>query len=80
MPVAAYALPEPPPNIVLIYTDDLGYGDLGVYGHHTIRTPNLDRLAGEGLRLTNYYAPEVRKLWKCSTSLTQPVSFPTSGA
>lgn len=46
-----------PPNILLIYTDDLGYGDLGVYGHHTIQTPNLDRLAAEGLRLTSYYAP-----------------------
>ncbi len=46
-----------PPNIVLIYADDLGYGDLGSYGHHTIRTPHLDRLAREGLRFTDYYAP-----------------------
>jgi arylsulfatase A-like enzyme len=45
------------PNIVVIYTDDLGYGDLGIYGHHTIETPNLDQLAREGIRLTNYYAP-----------------------
>ncbi len=49
--------PAKPPNILLIYTDDLGYGDLGVYGHHTIRTPNLDSLASQGLRLTSYYAP-----------------------
>jgi len=48
---------ERPPNIVLIYADDLGYGDLGVYGHPTLRTPNLDRLAAQGLRLTSYYAP-----------------------
>lgn len=50
-------IPETRPNIVLIYADDLGYGDLGVYGHHTIQTPHLDRLAREGVRLTNYYAP-----------------------
>ena len=47
---------EDPPNIVLINADDLGYGDLGVYGHHTIETPHLDRLAREGMRFTNFYA------------------------
>jgi arylsulfatase A-like enzyme len=46
-----------PPNILLIYADDLGYGDLASYGHHTLKTPTLDRLASEGLRLTAYYAP-----------------------
>jgi arylsulfatase A-like enzyme len=45
-----------PPNIVLIVADDLGYGDLASYGHHTIKTPALDRLAREGIRLTSYYA------------------------
>ncbi|MBT5927103.1 MAG: sulfatase [Verrucomicrobia bacterium] len=44
------------PNIVLIFCDDLGYGDLGSYGHPTIRTPNLDRMAGEGMRLTDFYS------------------------
>lgn len=44
-------------NFLVILCDDLGYGDLACYGHPTIRTPNLDRLAGEGLRLTDYYAP-----------------------
>src|SRR5688572_23481714 len=43
------------PNIVIILADDLGYGDLGVYGHPTIRTPNLDRMAAEGLRFTSFY-------------------------
>ncbi|MDH3273295.1 MAG: sulfatase-like hydrolase/transferase [Gammaproteobacteria bacterium] len=45
------------PNILLIYVDDLGYGDLGSYGHPVLRTPNIDSLATDGLRLTNYYAP-----------------------
>jgi arylsulfatase A len=44
------------PNIVLILADDLGYGDLGVYGHPLIRTPRIDGLAREGVRLTSYYA------------------------
>lgn len=45
-----------PPNIVLIYADDLGYGDLGCYGAKAIATPNVDRLAKEGLRFTDAYA------------------------
>jgi arylsulfatase A-like enzyme len=44
------------PNIIVIYADDLGYGDLGCYGHPTILTPNLDRLAAEGLRFTQFYS------------------------
>jgi arylsulfatase A len=45
-----------PPNIVVIFADDLGYGDLGCFGHPTIRTPNLDRMAREGTRLTQFYS------------------------
>jgi arylsulfatase A len=44
------------PNIVLILADDLGYGDLGCYGNKVVQTPNLDRFAREGLRLTSCYA------------------------
>ena len=44
------------PNIVLILMDDLGYGDIGSYGVKDAKTPNLDRLAREGVRLTDAYA------------------------
>ncbi len=49
---------EPPakPNVVIIFADDLGYGDLGCYGSPTIRTPHLDRMAAEGLRFTDFYS------------------------
>ena len=44
------------PNIILIYCDDMGYGDLGITGHPNIKTPNLDKMALEGTRFTNYYS------------------------
>ena len=50
------AAAESKPNIVLIFVDDLGYGDLGCYGNKVIRTPNIDRLAAEGQRWTSFYA------------------------
>lgn len=53
------ANPDPqqadPPNIIVIFADDLGYGDLSVFGHPTISTPNLDRMAFEGQKWTNFY-------------------------
>jgi arylsulfatase A-like enzyme len=47
---------NPRPNVVLIITDDVGYGDFGSYGAPDIRTPNVDRLAREGVKLTDFYA------------------------
>ncbi|GAA2071531.1 sulfatase-like hydrolase/transferase [Actinomadura alba] len=44
------------PNVVVILADDLGYGELGAYGQRTIQTPNIDRLAAEGLRFTDAYS------------------------
>jgi len=44
-----------PPNIVLLFADDMGYGDLGSYGHPYNRTPNIDQLAAEGQRWTDFY-------------------------
>ena len=45
-----------PPNIVFFLADDLGYGDLGCFGQQHIKTPNLDRLAAEGMRFTQHYS------------------------
>ena len=59
---AAAAAPEPAgrrPNVLLIITDDQGFGDLGVHANPVIRTPHLDRLAAEGVRLTNFYVSPV---------------------
>jgi arylsulfatase A len=50
------AAPAPKPNIIVIFTDDQGYGDLGCYGSPNIETPNIDRMATEGIRFTNFYA------------------------
>jgi arylsulfatase A len=53
---AAEAPPKRPPNIVFILMDDLGYGDIGCYGQKIVPTPNLDRMAAEGMRFTDAYA------------------------
>ena len=52
---AAHLAPAKP-NIIFILADDLGYGDIGAFGQTKIRTPNLDRLAAQGMRLTRHYA------------------------
>jgi arylsulfatase len=44
------------PNIIFIYADDMGYGDIGCYGAKAIKTPNIDRMAAEGFRLTSFYS------------------------
>lgn len=68
LPLVAWAaaIAAPPPNVIVIMADDLGYGDLGCYGAKTIPTPNLDRLAAEGLRFTSGY---------CSASTCTPTRF-----
>ncbi|MCE7040154.1 arylsulfatase [Dyadobacter sp. CY312] len=54
--ISATAWAQQTPNIVFILADDLGYGDLGVYGQKLIRTPNIDQLAKEGVKFTDFYA------------------------
>ena len=49
--------PAPLPNVIVIMVDDLGYGDVSCYGATAVHTPNIDRLAAEGMRFTNGYAP-----------------------
>ena len=55
-PLLAAPSPARPPNIVFIMADDLGIGHLGCYGQDKIRTPNVDRLAAEGMKFTEFYA------------------------
>ena len=68
---------EKSPNIVFFFADDLGYGDLGCYGHPYAKTPNLDKLASEGTRFTQFYVTGVT----CNPSRTglmtgkHPASF-----
>jgi len=54
--VRAEAREERPPNVIVLFADDMGYGDLGCYGSETNPTPNLDRLAAEGTRFTSFYS------------------------
>ena len=55
--LASGADAEERPNILLVYVDDLGFGDLGSYGHPIIKTPNIDALASDGMRFTSNYSP-----------------------
>jgi len=59
--------PSPKPNFILLFVDDLGYGDLSTYGHPSIHTPNLDKLAAEGQKWTDFY-------------VASPVCSPSRGA
>ncbi len=59
MPLFSNDLPDTMkrPNVVIILTDDMGYGDLSCYNQNQIKTPNIDRLAAEGVRFTDFYVP-----------------------
>ena len=54
--LACHGFADKPANVVFIFADDLGYGDLGCYGHPVAKTPRIDRLAKEGVRFTQHYA------------------------
>ncbi|MEX0819194.1 MAG: sulfatase-like hydrolase/transferase [Pirellulaceae bacterium] len=78
----AQAASDRPPNIVFLFADDLGYGDLGCYGHPYAKTPAIDQLAEEGTRFTQYYVTGVT----CNPSRTglmtglHPARFPKYAA
>lgn len=57
IPTAAWARPQRKPNFVVILCDDLGFGDVGPTGGRVIQTPHIDRMARDGMVLTDYYAP-----------------------
>src|SRR5690606_30617821 len=59
----------PKPNIIILFTDDMGYGDLACYGNPVIKTPNIDRLAEKGIRFTSF----VTGSW-CVPSRTQLIT------
>ena len=65
----AWAGESPPPNFILILADDLGYGDIGPFGSQVNHTPNLDRMAREGMKLTSFYAAPV-----CTPSRAQTLT------
>jgi arylsulfatase A-like enzyme len=75
VPVAA----QNRPNVVIIYADDLGYGDVSSYGAKTIQTPQLDRLAREGLRFTDGHAPAATCTPSRYALLTGEYAFRKSG-
>jgi arylsulfatase A len=66
VPFAPARAAEPKPNVVIIFIDDLGYADIGPFGATKQKTPNLDRMAAEGMKLTSFYAAPV-----CSVSRAQ---------
>src|SRR4051794_39243841 len=57
---ASSAAAEPPakPNVVIVFADDMGYGDLACYGNKVNKSPNLDRMAREGTRFTDFYVAQ----------------------
>jgi arylsulfatase A-like enzyme len=80
---AASALAAPQtakPNVVLIYADDIGYGDLGCYGATGVRTPNLDKLAKQGLRFTDAHTTAATCTPSRYSLLTGEYSFRLAGA
>src|SRR6516165_12013092 len=56
--LAAQEKPKRPPNVIIIYVDDMGYGDLGCFGNKKIKTANLDKMAKQGTRLTSFYVSQ----------------------
>ncbi len=58
LPTCTFAADSERPNIVLLFADDLGYGDVGCFGAQTIKTPHIDRLAAEGTRFTSCYVAQ----------------------
>ena len=69
-----------PPNIVVIYADDLGYGDVSAYGATAIATPSIDRIAAQGLRFTDAHAPAATCTPSVATNRRPgwPASAPTT--
>jgi len=65
------AADELKPNVIVIFTDDQGYNDLGCFGSKTIKTPQIDRMAKEGKKLTSFMVPS--PVWRSRRGVTQSV-------
>ena len=63
--LVAAVIADDRPNFVVIFCDDLGYGDLGCFGHPTIATPHLDRMAREGQKWTSFCRAKVGSVCLC---------------
>ncbi len=74
-----FAAKEELPNVVLIYADDLGYGDVGCYGATAVKTPNIDKIASEGIRFTNAHSPAATCTPSRYAMLTGEYSFRKKG-
>ena len=59
------------PNFIIIFTDDQGYQDLGCYGSPNIKTPNIDKMASEGMKFTSFYAQN--RLWTIASCFNDRV-------
>lgn len=57
-PVSAQDKDKRPPNVIIVYVDDMGYGDLGCFGNQKVKTPNLDRMSKQGTRFTSFYVAQ----------------------
>ena len=68
---AASPQPANKPNVIIILTDDQGYGDIGVHGHPFLKTPNLDRLHAESVRFTDFHVAPM-----CSPTRGKPLPDP----
>ena len=68
---------QKPPNVIIIMTDDQGYGDVACHGNTIIKTPNLDKLHSESVRLTNFHVSPFCDMNGCTSTCTVNITIET---